>query len=179
MNKQQAGAAVKQIDARGRHGGDDNQRRQHRRHGVEERDLPCRADDVLIVLQIGPVDQCAVARQGEREKGLPQGVNPGHRVGNVFIHGKHIPVARRRARLKGHVHRQPGKHQKKQRHHNLVDLLNPGTDAGNQNDRHQHQAGYLPKIVPKAGGHLPKLRGEAVHIRRRQRLAGKGPYGVL
>ena len=140
-NEHQSGTAAVELAARGCHGRDDDKRCQHGGKRVKQRDLPCRADDVLVVAQVGAVNQCAVAREGQREKRLTERVYPSLLLADGFrVDAEHVAVPLGCARLEEHIHRKPQKQQEKQRHHDFIGFFDARSNAERHDDKGDDKA---------------------------------------
>ena len=165
VNEHQARAAGVELRAARRHGGNDDERRQQRRDRIKERHVARRARDALALAEVRAIDNAAVARNGQREKRLTEGIDPDIRVEQARgLDREDIPIAVRRTGQRSHIDTQTHKQQKQNRHHDLIRLFNAARDAKRHDDKAHRDRDDDPDIrTPRAGGGVESA-DDSIHV---------------
>ena len=177
-NEHQARAAVVQLFPGHRHSGDDDQGGQHGGQSVKQGDHLGVGRYIGVPAQVGAVDQCPVARDGQGKERLTQSKDPHHGVQQAFrLEDENVPVALGGPGEGDQIDGQPDEQQIEQRSHHFICLFDASADAEGHDDhrhRHPHQ---LPKDVAAGGGAEVGIKGgHALHLGQ---TAGEGLEGIL
>ena len=129
-------------------GGDDDESGQQGGQGIKQSHTPGGGGDILVLGQVGTIDNGAVARHGQGEERLAEGVNPhlgAHQT--CGVQGEQELIALGSAGLEADVDGQNDEQAEEHRHHDLVGFFDAVGHAHGHNNHRYHQADDQPHAV--------------------------------
>ena len=153
IHEHQAGAGVHVAhgEAGSADGRDDDEGGQQSSQGVEQGHATGGGGDVLILGQIGAVNHGAVARHGQGEEGLTEGVNPHLEIQQALgVQSEQELVTLGSAGLEANVDSQDDKQAEQDGHHDFVGLFDSVGHAHGHDDHRHYQADDQPHAVADA-----------------------------
>ena len=172
-------AAFLQRSAARRHRRDDDECRKESRERIEHGNVSRGGHDVLILRQIGAVDDRTVTGDGQREERLAEGENPHQRVEQPFgVEREDVLVAGAGAGKKRDINAENHKQDKQRRHHDLIGFFNAAGyaqrhDGKGSEDRNNDAGDVIHRDNVKVAADGRHVLSHCMHI------AGDGDKGVL
>ena len=130
IDEHEAGAALVQLLAGHRHGGDDDQGGQQSGHSVKDGHHPGVRGNIGAAAEVGAVDQGAVSRYRKGKEGLPQGIDPHHWVQQPLgVQDEDVLIARSGSGQGEQIDGQPDEEDIEQGGHDLVGQFDSTANA--------------------------------------------------